>query len=105
MYVRVRKSIAKPAFKFEHTIKLVIASSTDDEVLGVGLVADEVHVAYVGLLGGGVDAGDDGLDEEGAEATLVEQVRQHGCERLGAHLSAFAQLVHVGTKPANNQEV
>ena len=82
------------------TIKLIIAGSADNEVLGIGLVANEVHVADVWHLGGRVDAGDDGLDEEGAEAALVEQVGQHCGERLGAHFSTLAQLVHVGSKPA-----
>ena len=66
-------SVSEPASDIR-TIKLVVASSTDDEVLRVGLVADEVHVADVGLLGGGVDASDDGLDEKRAKATLVQQV-------------------------------
>ena len=56
------------------TIELIIAGSADDEVLGIGLVANEVHVADVGHLGSRVDASDDWLDEEGAEAALVQKV-------------------------------
>ena len=78
-----------------HAEELLLGGAADDAVLRGGLAPDEVHVAEVGLAGLGVEPGHDGLDEEGAEAALVEHVGDHGREGLGAHGAALAELVHL----------
>ncbi len=80
------------------TEKLVLAGADDGKVFWSCLAADEIHGADEGLFSVGIEAGHDGVDEEGAEPPLVQHVRQHGGESLGRHLSALGQLVHVLAK-------
>lgn len=58
----------------------------------------QIHITDVGFIGDGVQASDDGLNKVRAEASLVQQVGQHGGERLGAHYAVLFQLVEVQSR-------
>jgi len=80
---------------FAHTEKLFLAGAGNGEVWRLCHASDEVHGADVGLGGVGVKTRHNRVDEEWSKSSLVQHVRQDGGERLGRHVAALRELVHV----------
>lgn len=78
-----------------HAVELLLAGSDDAKVDGRRDAADEIHGADEGLEGLGIEAGDDGFNEVGTEAVLVEELRHHRGVALRLHCSVLADLVEI----------
>lgn len=79
-----------------HAKELLRGGTRHNEVLGKVDAADAVEAADEGLAGLGIEASDDGGDEVGTEAFLVEGRGDQVGKSAGGDVALLAQAVHVG---------
>lgn len=80
---------------FAHAVQLFGTSADHRKIVRLISAANQVHVADEWLEGFRIQASNDRLNEIRAEATLVQETRQHCGERFRCHGPVFADLVQI----------